>query len=276
MRIITGLILLTSLAAAGARGDILVTRGMTYTGQVIKVTGNGFSIKVGDNEFIAPRADIVSAVVAKPDGVDKSLTALRAGKYQEALAGFKVILDRYNGLPVAWAEESLFRYGEAQLALKDFAGAQKIFDNFKAFYPQSPFALTLPAKTARIQFEQGQTDNALQTVQGLLAPLLKREYLTDNQEASVAEGLILQGDCLAAGGKLDDALDSYLKVVTLFDGGSDHLAEAKYKAGKLFEQRGNWRHAKQNYDELLKENPYLSFADDAKKRLADLTKAHPE
>ena len=70
MRIITGLILLTSLAAAGARGDILVTRGMTYTGQVIKVTGNGFSIKVGDNEFIAPRADIVSAVVAKPDGVD--------------------------------------------------------------------------------------------------------------------------------------------------------------------------------------------------------------
>jgi len=271
-----GLILVAGWVLTGAHADILVTRGGSHTGQVVKVTGSGVAIRVGENEFTVPRQDILSADIAKPDAVEKSLTALRAGKYQDALTGLKSVVDRYAGLPLPWVEESLVHMGEVQIALKDYAGAKKTFDNFKALYPQSALALTIDAKSARILFEQGQADKALPAIQAVLAPLLKRDYLTDDQEAVVAEGFVLQGDCLAAAGKLDDALDSYLKVVALFDVDADRTAEAKYKAAKLFEQRGNWRRAKQSYDELLKESPNLAFADDAKKRLADLSKAHPE
>ena len=270
------LILVAGLALTGARADILVTRDIVHTGQVVKATATGVAIKVGENEFTVPRPDILSADIAKPEAVEKSLTALRAGKYQEAATGFKAVADRYAGIPLPWAEESLRRLGDAQIGLKDYAGAKKSFDNFKALYPQAPVALTLDTKYARILFEQGQSDKAMPLIQGVIEPLLKRDYLTDEQEAIVAEGLVLLGDCLVATGKLDDALDSYLKVVALFDVDADRTAEARYKAGKLFEQRGNWRRAKQNYDEVVKEDPHLALADDAKKRLADLIKTHPD
>ena len=268
------LILAVGLAVQSASADILVTAGSSYTGQVVKVTGAGVGIKVGENEFTVGLPTIVRAEIAKPDAVEKSLTAFRAGKYPEALAGFKSVADRYAGLPLPWAEESLLRLGDSQLALKDYAGAKKTFDAVKGYYPER--APMLETKFARMLFAQGQADKAQQTVQAVLDPLLKRDSLTDDQEATVAAGLVLLGDCLVTAGKLDEALDNYLKVITLFDVDSDQTIEAKYRAGKLFEQAGKWRRAKQNYDEILKENPSTSVAEDAKKRLADLTKAHPE
>ena len=267
-------ILAIGLALRAASGDILVTAGSSYTGQVVKVNGTGVGIKVGENEFTVALPSIVRAEIAKPDAVEKSLTAFRAGKNAEALTGFKSVAERYAGLPLPWAEESLLRLGDTQLALKDYAGAKKTFDTVKGYYPDK--APMLEAKYARILFAQGQPDKAMQTVQAALDPLLKRDYLTDEQEAAVADGLVLLGDCLVAAGKLDEALDDYLKVVTLFDVDPDQTIEAKYKAAKLFEQGGKWRRAKQTYDELLKENPNAVVAEDAKKRLADLTKAHPE
>ena len=271
-----GLILVAVWTWTGAQADILVTRSNVHTGQVVKVTAAGVVIKVGENEFPIARQDVLSADIAKPAAVEKSLIAWRAGKNQDALTGLKPITDRYAGLPVPWIEECLVRVGDIQIALKDYAGALKTFDSFKTLYPQSILAQMVDIRFARILFEQGQTDKVMPAVQAVLAPLLKLDYLTDDQEATVAACLILQGDCFVATGRQDDALDGYLKVVTLFDADEDQTATAKYKAGKLFEQRGNWRRAKQNYDELLKENPNVAFADDVKKRLADLTKAHPE
>ena len=270
------LILIAVLTLNDVYADILFTRDGSHTGQVIKVTAAGVVIKVGENEFTIARQDVISVECAKPDAVEKSLLAFRDGKIQSALASLKPITDRYAGLPLPWIEESLMRVGFIQITLKDYAGAKKTFDNFRMLYPQSSLAQSVDIGLARIQFEQGQTDKALTAVQALLGPLLKRDYLIDEQEATVASCLVLQGDCLVAAGRHDDALDSYLKVVALFDADEDQTTTAKYKAGKLFEQRGNWRRAKQSYDELVKDNQNSVIVDDAKKRLADLTKAHPE
>ena len=61
-----------------------------------------------------------------------------------------------------------------------------------------------------------------------------------------------------------------------FRSGADRAAEAKYKTAKAFERLGNWKRARDSYDELLKESPAFAQASDAKQRLAELTKAHPE
>ena len=268
------LILAASFAIPAAYSDILVTQSIIHTGQVLKVTGTGVAIKVGENEFTVALAALVRVEILKPDAVEKSLTAFRAGKYPEALAGFKSIAERYAGIPLPWAEESLLRLGDTQVALKDYAGARKTFDLVKTYYPSK--AAVLEARSARILFEQGQADKALQTMQAVLDPLLKRDYLTEEQEIAVADGLVLMGDCRVAAGKRDEALDDYLKVIALFDVDPDRTIEAKYKAAKLLEQGSKWRRAKQNYDEILKESPNVAFADDVKKRLAELTKIHPE
>ena len=267
------IILAAGLIQTTAFSDIIATHGgLVHTGQVVRATATGVDIKVGENEFTVLRQDVMRAEIAKPAGVEKSLAAFRAGKYSEALTGFRAIVDRYAGLPLPWAEECVLRYGDTLLALKDYAGAAKAYETFKADYPDK--AQLLDAKTARILFEQGQPDKAVQKIQPMLTALFKREYLTDDQEASVADGLVLLGDCLVADGKKDEALDNYLKVITLYDVDPDLTVDARYKSAKLLEQRGNWRRAKQTYDELVKENPDAAFIPDVKKRVADLSKAH--
>lgn len=265
-------ILAILFVAGAAQADIITTRSIIHTGAVQRVVGNGVQIKVGENEFTALLADIVKADIAKPEAVEKGLAAFRAGKLQDALASYKSIVERYAGLPLAWAEEGMVKLGEVQIALKDFAGAKRTFDNFKVVYAKSPYVAVLDAKYARILFETKQTDQALQLIQGVLDPLLKREFLTEEQETGVADGLILIGDCQIAAGKKDEALDNYLKVATLFDVNDDRTAEAKYKAGKILEDKGVWRRAKQHYEEVVRDYPTLAFAEDAKKRLA----ARPE
>jgi TolA-binding protein len=93
---------------------------------------------------------------------------------------------------------------------------------------------------------------------------------------AASAALVLLGDCQLAEGKADEAVDNYLTVVTHYDLDSDRAAEAKYKAAKAFEQPGNWKRARDNYDELLKESPSFAQAGDAEQGLAELIRAHPE
>jgi TolA-binding protein len=92
----------------------------------------------------------------------------------------------------------------------------------------------------------------------------------------VSEGLMLLGDCQRAQGQTEPALDSYLAVVTMFDFNPDRVIEARYKAGQAFEELKNRKRAKGTYEELLTDAPRIAFAPDVQKRLAELTKEHPE
>jgi len=264
------------LLAATAVADVVVTKTVTHTGEVVRVTPDGVQMKIkigeGFGEVTIPKSDIVRVEVQKPAGLDSAVAALKAGKFAEAVTGLKTITDRYAGLNTPWAEEALVKLGDAQIGQKNFSEAKRAFDSFKTLYPKSPMAAGMDVKYARVLLEQKETGKATDSLQAFLDPMLKKPFLTDDQEFAVAEALVLLGDCQLATGKTDDALDNYLKVVTLFDLDADRAAEAKYKAAQIFEKNGNWKRAKESYDELLKDSPNVAFADDVKKRLA----AHPE
>jgi TolA-binding protein len=268
------------LLAATARADVVVTKTVTHTGEILRVTPDGVQmrVKIGDGfgEVTIPKPDIVRVEVPRPAMFDPSVTALKAGRFAEAVTGLKTITDRYAGLNIPWAEEALVKLGEAYTGQKDFTEAKRTLDSFRTLYPKSPLAAGMDVKYARVLLEQGETAKATESLQAFLDPMLKKAVLADDQEFAVAEALVLLGDCQLATGKTDDALDNYLKVVTLFDLDPDRAAEAKYKAAKVFERNGNWKRAKQAYDELLQDAPAITYADDVKKRLADLTRVHPE
>jgi tetratricopeptide (TPR) repeat protein len=71
-------------------------------------------------------------------------------------------------------------------------------------------------------------------------------------------------------------MDCYLKVMTLYDYDDAREAEARFKAAKVLEQTGNWKRAREEYEDLLKEAPDSPFAAPAKQRIAEITKAHKE
>jgi len=262
--------------AAAARADIVATHTVINTGDVVKVDADGVEINLPIGQITVPKSDIVSIQIDQPAGFQAGLDALKAQRFQEAVDDLKPLADRYAGLSLPWVQQSLLRLGETYLGLKDFAGAKQSFDTFKTLYPASTDAQGLEVKYARVLVDQKDYTRAAEALQSFLDPLMKRDFLTDEQETAAAEACTLLGDCQAALNKPQEALDDYLKVVTLFNLDPDRVAEAKYKAGTVFEQLGNWKRAMGSYQEVLRDSPSFAFAADAQQRLAALTKAHPE
>ena len=256
--------------------DIVATRTVINTGDVMRVDADGIVVKLPIGEITVPKNDVTSIEINKPATFDSGLDALKSQNFQVAVDDLKPLTDRYAGLSLPWVQQSLLRLGEAYLGLKNFAAAKGAFDTFKRLYSSSTEAKGLDVKYARVLLDQKDYAKAADILQSFVDPLVKKDFLSDDEEIAVAEAFTLLGDCQLATGKPEAALDDYLKVVALFNMDADRAAEAKYKAAKVFEQLGNWKRAKGSYEELLKDTPTFAYAEDAQQRLTALTRAHPE
>jgi len=258
------------------QADTLQTRTGTYNGQVMRVEGGSVFIKMPQGEFAVPIRDLVRLDVPPPAAYEKGIAALKSGNTKEAITLLKPLADRFAGLPIAWAMDSLMQLGEAYLEQKDVSAAQAAFDTLKKFYPNTPQAQAVDVKNARVLYALQKFDDAIKAIKVYLDPQLKKDFLPADQEVPVSEALVLMGDCLAAKGQLNEAMDNYLKVVTLYDYDDARKAEALFKAAQTLEKLGNWRRAKDCYSDLLADAPDSPYAAEAKKQLDAITKAHPE
>jgi outer membrane protein assembly factor BamD (BamD/ComL family) len=280
MNVRDGIALVVTFLVAGAvvsRADIIITKTLIHTGEVVRTEADGVTVKLPAlGELKVYKADIVQIEIAKPATLESVPKLLQGGSFQDAVTVLKPIVDRYAGLDVAWVQEAVLQLGNAYLGANDFPSARATFDQFARLYPQAQQTAGLEVRYARVLFEEKDYTKASEQLHNFLTSLLKREFLTDAQENAVSEGLALQGDCQRAQNQPAQALDSYLAVVTMFDVNADRAAEARYKAGQTFEELKNWNRAKDTYGDLLKETPGVAFAPEAQKRLAALTKDHPE
>jgi len=263
----------TLLIGLPSRGDVIISTGGTYTGQVTRATANDVMIKQGQNEFTVPKATIKKLEVDKPAELDAARDALKAGKNLQAATALKTLVERYAGLPVDWAMDAMVALSDAQIALKDYIGAKRVLDDAIRLYPGEQ-ARRLEVKTARLLMAQGNQAKTVEILRLFLAVATKRDLLTDEDEYAIAEAYVMLGDCLITT-NAEDALDNYLKVVTLFDLDTDRATEAQCKAGKAFEQLKNWKRAKNLYEDAAKGDPKSPFTAEAKSRLEVVTKEHP-
>jgi TolA-binding protein len=273
------LLILTLLVLSGTAyaTDIVYTKsGLINTGQVLRVEADGIYMRLAVGELKVFKADISRVEIEKPAAYEAALAALKARNFEKAAADLKPLVERYAGLSVPWVQDAMLQLGDAYLSLHDFAAGKRTFDDFARSYPDAAKAAGLDVKYARVLYEQKEYAKAEAALKSFIEPLVKSPVLSDEQEAALAAALVLRGDCQRAAGASEDALDSYLMVVTLFNDDPSRAAEAKYKAAQVFEQLGNWKRAKGGYEELVKEATDPGFTADARKRLAALTAAHPE
>lgn len=259
-----------------ARGDIIIGKTTNRTGEVVRVEADGITIKLAVGEFKILKTEIIRVDITKQPAYDAGLAALKANKPQDAVTVLKPIVDRLAGAQVAWVQDAVLRLGDGYLALKDYTSAKRVFDLFKKVYADSPQAAIIDVKFARVLLDQNDVAKASELLKAFLGTTTKKSFLTDDEEMAVAEAYVSLGDCQLAANAPDNALETYLKVVTLFDLDQDRAAEAKYKAGKVFEQLKNWKRAKGTFAEVVKDFGNSRFAADAQQRLTALAAAHPE
>lgn len=246
-----------------------------HTGEVTRVEVNGVSIKLAIGEIKIDKPDIKDVQIEKRPGVEKGKAALRAHQYQTAVSELKPIVDALAGMPLGpmWIEEAVGDLGDAYLGDKKLDEAQKAYDAYAKMYPN---AIGPKVKKFRVLAEKKAYKDVTGPIKEFLDPFLKKESLSDDQEPIIAEALIVQGDCLRASNQLEDALDSYLLAVSVFNLDADLSAQAKFNASQVFEQKGNWNRARSSYEELITEASGTEIAANAKIRLEALNKAHPK
>ena len=276
-RSVLSLIGFLGAVAASAHADVLLTRSSKFEGRVLRVSKDAAIIRTSDAELSIPLAEIVREDIPVPQEFKDGVAAMRAGDYDEAVAKFRPLVERFAGLRTGWIPASMLRLGDAYLAQRDTNNARKTYTDFQNIYAKTPEAVAmLDVKFAQLEASQKKFTEAMAKVKPVLEGLLKKTYLTDSEEMLLSQALVLQGDCLLADNKKEPALDSFLRVVTLYDIDPSYNREALYKAGKIFEGLGNWQRARDCYRDLLADAPTVAFADDAKKRLDAITQAHPE
>lgn len=279
MKLLRGFWIVAALfvAANVGQADVLRTRaGDNFTGTVVRVVKDVVTIRTAAGELSIARKDIIRLDVSETAEYKAGLTALKARDFNTAVSNLRPIVERIGGLPLLWVANAAVRLGDAYVGAKDFPAALRAYEEFKRLYPELPQAQNLDVKVARIRCAQKDWAKALEVAEPLVASLTKKDFLTPAEEGFVAEGLISVGDAQLATGKRDTALEAYLKVVALFDLDPDLTAEAQFKAGGLFSDKGNWKRAKESYAELLARAPNSAWASEAKQRLAAIAQAHPE
>ncbi len=247
------------------------TAAQTYRTEVVRVTPEAVVIKTEYGEFPVPRQDVINIEIAEPPGYAMAVTALQAGQFAAAIAGFEALATRFGGAEIGWVQDSFLKLAEAHLGAKDFLSAKRTYDRFKKLYQESIAAAGIEVQYVRILVAQGKYDAASVTLSEYVAPLLSKKSITEDEETALSDALVLLGDCQHAQGKADEALDSYLAVVALFDVDPDLTADAKYKSARIFEEQAKPDRARETYQELLNS----ARAAEAKQRLAALEKARP-
>lgn len=269
---LTGIAFLTGLSAVALAGrlnaDVITSKdGHATTGTVTRVEADGVFISIGAGEMKIFNADIARVAVDRPAEYEAGLAALKAGNFSAAIAGIKPVVDRYAGVPVSWVAEAMQRLAEAYIGAQDLASAKAVTDRIAKLYPQLAQSTGGGLSSVRLLMAQKNYSAAADALQRTIDPILKAPAPTAGQEATATDALLLLGDCQRALNKPEDALDSYLAVVALYDVDPGKTAWARYKAGQTFEQLGNWKRAKGLFEELLAESPTFAQADDVKARL---------
>jgi TolA-binding protein len=260
------------LAVAAARADTVVTAAGRFEGTIKRIDGKGVSISIGAGETVIDLKQVVQVDLPRPAGMDQGAGLLAEGSYFQAAAIFQPIVERFATVRVpgvTWTGEAILRLGDAYLGLKKYPEAERMYDGYSRLYGATK---ALEIKRASVQVAQGNCTAALQTLDGILEPMLKGEWVPEVDQAALVEGLMMRGQCLAAESKPREALDSYLLVVTIFGNDTQHNLEAKLKVGEMFVRLDNRARAAEYFGEIIKAAPDSAYAADARKQLAALEK----
>jgi tetratricopeptide (TPR) repeat protein len=268
-------VIAASLLPTCADADQVKIRGRTepYAGLITRYdpdTGN-VDIDTGSGEITLEKNQIEWIRVEQPPELKDWLAASTEAEISAAIAGLRPLMNKILGIPETRGEPWV---AHAALRLADFYRAKQIWSEatamdarVKKLYPPL-IGRHADIGMARTQMGLQNYDEALKTLEALLKPVAGTLIFTPVDSPFYARAYIAHGDCLAAKQRWREALTSYLTVTVLCYHDKSLLAEARYKAGQMFEQISEWARVADVYSELLRDAPpQTPFLDDVKKRL---------
>jgi len=229
----TSLFTLSSLSPVQAQDSIKQSNGVVRTGQITGVRNGSVMIKFGPGEIGVPLAQATTITMTPPPSVAKGLALQEAGKSADALAVLKPIADQFGGLPLDWAQTATASIGDLYLSLDKMPEASAAYVKFKQLYPGAGLSLQADVGMARVAAASNKLAEAKAALTPILANALTKPDITKAESAAFGQAYFTLGNIAEKENKPSEALENYLRTVTIFYADRATAARAQERADAL-------------------------------------------
>lgn len=228
-------ILAVSLVVSGhlyAQEKIVKSDGSTQDVKVVNVTGGNVQVQVGNGVIGIPIATISQVIMAPPVEFTQAMAAYESKDFAKAAASAKIVVDKYKGLPVDWARQATAVLGDIYVEQNDLQKAETAYLDFLKAYPGKG-SLQTDVGLARIAFSKKDYSAAKQKLIPIKEQALKLKNVPSDIGAAYSNAFYLLGQIEEAEGDFSNALQDYLRTVTLFYQDRIAVNSAQQKADVL-------------------------------------------
>lgn len=225
-------------SAAIAQTDAILTM-QDGTQRSVKLHGmlpGGTSVEIGTPDGTGklgmPVATIKAVNMAAPAELQAAIASFQQKNYDAALAGLKKVNDKYAGLPATWAQQAASTIGLVYIAKGDVPNADASFKAFQRLYPGQGSTLG-DVGMGLVAIARKDFDTAKIKLAPVAEQALKTKNVTQDTALAFSQTFLGLGQIKEAEGKYSEALEDYLRTVTLFYHDRTAAALAQERADAL-------------------------------------------
>ncbi len=226
------------VSTASAQDKLFFKDNHVQEGKVTGMTGNSVMVNLtttsGAPGQIGFDLSLLSRVdAAPPPTLQAGNAAYAAGEWDKALAVFKPITEQFRALPTDWARQSFAVLGDIYVEKNDLVRAESAYNDFRKLYPGgNPLRFSLGQ--ARIAMAHANVPAARQQLDPIIAAALKNPAAVSRPDgAAYGQAFYLLGQVQEKEGKPADALQDYLRTVTIFYQDAPTAVRAQQRADAL-------------------------------------------
>ena len=219
---------------AQAQGQPAVVKqkgGAAQQGVVTGTSASGVAFQLAAGGSITiPFAQIESVQMAAPPEYGLALQAIGLKEIPKAAALIGVVVTKYKGLPIDWAQQATALIGFLALQNGDMAKAENAFKEFNKFYPA---AVEGKIGTAAIAASKKEFAAAKELISPIVEEALKQKDVPLGSRFAYSRALFISGQVKESENNLPGALEDYLLTTTIFYHDAAAVAAAQDRADAL-------------------------------------------
>jgi tetratricopeptide (TPR) repeat protein len=185
--------------------------------KVFGVSASGTSLEVTDGKarLSLPLAQIKELRMNPPTELNQALALYQQKNFDGALTMLQALVTRFRGLPTAWAQQAAATIGSIHLAKGNVPAAEAAFAAFQKMYPGQA-SLQADVGLALVAVAKKDFDAARAKLEPIAEAALKEKNVATASAVAYSNAFLGLGQINEAEGKHSEALEQYLRTVTLF------------------------------------------------------------
>lgn len=230
-----------AFSVVASAGSLLAQDQITFNtgqpplaGKIERVANGQVMINIGVGSRPVPLSQITSVTMAAPPpAYNQALAAYEAREYEKALQLLRPIVDQYKGLPTDWVQRGMGMIVDLYLELNQIPRAQQEYAEFEKFYPNAKSSERMVVMKAKMAVATKKVAEAKAVLEPMAKAALAKKEVSAQDGATYGQVFLVMGQIYESENKLPEALESYLRTVTVFYQDPTASAAAQAKADAL-------------------------------------------